>query len=360
MEVRLDKTFGLANVDFKTTLGPRAKFGEVLIEGATSEEARQIQDFFQSFRARLLRAAVRPGRTFSQRALQNATGHLESRLTDEKHAIVQVKVTGADYNPDSNRADVTFNLERGPIIQTRVEGAQLSGGVQRKLLPVYQKNGLSPELIQEGRQNLLNHFKERGYFEVQVNTTVGEKEGEKHVVYEDHERAAEKDRKRSSSKATNTSAYAELKEHVEASEAHFLNRGRYDDTSIRLLKAFYQSQGFNKVEITAAFVPANGTDLNLTFEVNEGPRDIVEDLQIKGNAVPIGKLVPGGLLLGPGKPFSQSAMDEDKRRLCPAILIWAISPRRSSKLRSPSPPTRRGFKCCMKSRKGHRCRQTGL
>lgn len=319
VEVRLDKTFGLANVDFKTTLGFRAKFGEVLIEGATSEEARQIQDFFQSFRARLLRAAVRPGRTFSQRALQNATGHLESRFTDEKHAIVQVKVTGAEYNPDSNRADVTFNLERGPIIQTRVEGAQLSGGVQRKLLPVYQKNGLSPELIQEGRQNLLNHFKERGYFKVQVNTTVGEKEGEKHVVYE----ITKGPRKRIGKiefKGNKHFSYEELKKHVEASEAHFLNRGRYDDTSIRLLKAFYQSQGFNKVEITAAFVPANGTDLNLTFEVNEGPRDIVEDLQIKGNAVPMGKLVPGGLLLGPGKPFSQSAMDEDKSKIVSSYL----------------------------------------
>src|SRR5215469_14024957 len=38
-EVRPDKIYGLANVDFKTTLGPRAKFGEVLIEGASPEEA---------------------------------------------------------------------------------------------------------------------------------------------------------------------------------------------------------------------------------------------------------------------------------------------------------------------------------
>src|SRR5262249_8901795 len=43
--LRPDIVHGLANVDFKTALGLRARFGEVLIEGATSQETRQIQDF---------------------------------------------------------------------------------------------------------------------------------------------------------------------------------------------------------------------------------------------------------------------------------------------------------------------------
>src|SRR5262249_37687991 len=92
VQVRSDNTYGLANVNFRTTLGTRAKFGEVLIDGASPEEARQIHEFFRSFRARLRRAAVRPGRTYSQSTLQNATRHLESRLADDKHPFVLVKV----------------------------------------------------------------------------------------------------------------------------------------------------------------------------------------------------------------------------------------------------------------------------
>src|SRR5215471_13511048 len=79
-DVRPDKTYRLANVDFKTTLGPRAKFGEVFIEDASPEVERRIQNFLCSFRARLLMAAIRPGRTFSQTRLRNATRQLESRL----------------------------------------------------------------------------------------------------------------------------------------------------------------------------------------------------------------------------------------------------------------------------------------
>jgi outer membrane protein assembly factor BamA len=319
VEVRPDEAYGLTNVDFKTTLGPRAKFGEVLIEGASAEEERQMRDFLRSFRARLRMAAVRPGRTYSQRTLQNATRHMESRLADEEHPIVQIKVTGASFNPQTNSADVTFSVDRGAIVQTRVEGAHLSSRVERNLLRAYQESGLSPELIEDGRQNLLTHFRERGHFEVKVNAAVEEKDGERTVVYQ----ISEGPRKRIKAIAFrgNTHfSHEQLQQHVAAREAQLLNRGRYDETSVRLLTAFYQSQGFSDVKITPQFVSANGTDLILVFEVNEGPQDIVEDLQIEGNAVPIAKLAPGGLRLGPGTPFSQSAMEEDKSKLVSSYL----------------------------------------
>src|SRR5262249_5655621 len=146
----------------------------VLIEGASPEEARRIQKFLRSFRARLRRAAVRPGRTYSQTTLQNATRHLESRLADETHPIVQIKITGASYNPQTNRADVIFSVDQTAAIQPRAEGAQLPSRVERNPLPASPESGLSPELIQDGRQNLLKHFREKGYFEAEVNATVEE------------------------------------------------------------------------------------------------------------------------------------------------------------------------------------------
>ena len=217
--VRPDTTHGLANVDFKTTLGPRAKFGEVLIEGATPEETQQIQNFFRSFRARLRQAAVRPGRTYSQRTLQNAVRHLESRFADDKHTFVQVNVNGADYNPETNRADVIFSVRRSPFIQARIEGAQLSTHLQHKLLPSY-KEGLTPELTEEGRQNLLNHFREKGYFEVQVNTTRGEENGEKTVIYQVN-KGPRKKLEEVEFRGNKHFSAEELQQHVEATEAGY-------------------------------------------------------------------------------------------------------------------------------------------
>src|SRR5262249_36300215 len=97
-------------------------------------------------------------------------------------------------------------------------------------------------------------------------------------------------------------------------------RGRYDEASVRLLTAFYQSHGFNEVNITPELVPAGSSGLILGVEVNEGPQDIVEELRIEGNAVPVIRLAPGGLRLKPGMPFSQTAMEEDKSRLLSGYL----------------------------------------
>lgn len=318
VEVRQDKILGLANVDFKTMLGPRARFGEVLVEGATAEQTLQIQDFFRSFRARLRQAAVRPGRTYSQTTLQNAIRNLESRLATDEHTVVQVNVSGADYNPETNRADVTFNVQRGPVIHTRIEGAQLSTHLQHRLLPSYKK-GLTPELTQEGRQNLLNHFREKGYFESQVNAIVGEEHGEKTVVYQVR-RGLRKKIEEIEFRGNKHFSAEKLQRHVDASEAGFLNRGRYGETSAKLLTVFYQSRGFGNVKVSPELVPLNETSLILRFDVDEGPQNLVADLQIKGNAFPISKLAPGGLRLGPGKPFSQSAMDEDKNQIVASYL----------------------------------------
>ena len=318
VEVQPDKTHGLANVNFNTALGPRARFGDVVIEGASPEETIQMQEFLRSFRARIQMAAVRPGRTYSLRTLQNAIRRLESRLANDKHPVVRVKLTGAEYNPTTNRADVTFNVQRGPVIQATVEGAQLSRRVQRELLPVYE-GGLSPELIQEGRKNLLNHFRDKGYFNAQVDATIAEKDEEKEVVYL-ITRGPRKSIKKIEFTGNGHFSDEELRQHMTASQARFANRGRYDEASIDQLTAFYQSMGFRQVNVRSEFIPANGRDLIITFVINEGPQDVVADLQVTGNSVPIAQLVPGGLRLGPGKPFSQAAADWDRSKITSSYL----------------------------------------
>jgi len=44
------------------------------------------------------------------------------------------------------------------------------GAGPAKAVPIYQQNGLTPELIQEGRLNLLKHFRQKGFFDVMVDT----------------------------------------------------------------------------------------------------------------------------------------------------------------------------------------------
>ncbi len=50
--------------------------------------------------------------------------------------------------------------------------------------------------------------------------------------------------------------------------------------------------------------------------VNEGPRDMVRELKVVGNdTMPLAQLVPKGLKLVAGQPYSQSKADEDRRNI---------------------------------------------
>src|SRR5207244_10032707 len=73
----------------------------------------------------------------------------------------------------------------------------------------------------------------------------------------------------------------ELLQHVSVQKAHFISSGKYNESSIKMLTAFYQSKGFNQAKVTPQFTMHDG-NIVVTFVVNEGPQDTVEALQVQG------------------------------------------------------------------------------
>jgi outer membrane protein assembly factor BamA len=313
-EVEVDKANGLANVKFRVKHDQLAEFGDIVIRGTTPDHAADLKGSLRSLRARMRLSAVREGKDFSLKTLDHATRFLESRLQNENYLAAQVKLIGTEYNPETNRAAIHFDVAPGPPVRVHVEGARLSSRARRQLLPVYQQSGLSPELIQEGRQNLLKRFREKGFFDVQVETETQVRPDGIIIYY----RIQKGDRRRISDVAFagNTHVGAdELEKHVNVRKAGFLSWGRYDESSIKTLQAFYQSKGFNQVKVTPRF-DTNGNTVAVTFVVNEGPQDTVETFQVEGNtSVPLNRLAPDGLRLGPGRPFAQKSIDDDRSRI---------------------------------------------
>jgi outer membrane protein assembly factor BamA len=309
-EVQIDQNTRLANVNFHVTLNQRAKFGDILIQGTTPDETEHIKRTLRSLRARLKSAAIREGRNYSLTRLQNATRFIESHLRSENRLAAQVKLIGAKYDPHTNRADVSFDIQPGPPVQVHVEGARK----RRSLLPIYEQNGLTPELIQEGRQNLLNRYRRKGYFDVEVDTETNVRPDGIMILY----RVMKGERKRIKGIAFTGNSHFdedELDEHVSVRKAGFFTNGRYDESSIKTLQAFYQSKGFNQVKVTPEF---NAEDRNVivTFAIEEGPQDSVSTFRLDGNnSVPLKQLAPGGLRLAPGQPFSQKSIDDDRNKI---------------------------------------------
>lgn len=318
--LRLDSVHKLVNVDYHVTLGRRAKFGDVKIEGATPAETAKLTSKLHSFMARLHTSAIRPGKTYNLKTLQNATQYLEDALVKEKFLGGQVKLIGAAYDPETNRADISFNVRTGPPVDAKVEGAHLWSFQKRRLLPIYQENGLDPELIQEGRQNLISHFQQAGYFDAQVTVKTQEQPNHETIVYQitkgPRHRVAEVDI------AGNRHLIdKDLKPHVTVEEKSWLpwSHGKFSQkllrASVKNLERLYQADGFSTAKVTPQ-VTNKGPNLVVTFRVDEGPQDIVETLSLVGNkSLNEFQLAPRGLQVEAGKPYSTKRVDDDRNHI---------------------------------------------
>src|SRR5437868_3742979 len=316
-QIQSDARHGIVNVSFHSELGKKAKFGDVSIEGTTPQETQQLQAKVKSMMARLRGAAIRKNKKYSQATLNNAVRYLENSLVKKDYLGASVKLVGANYDPSTNRADIILHVQTGPPIHVKVEGAHVWSWTRHKLLPIYQQLGVDQELIQEGRQNLVSYFQSKGFFDAQVQADVQPQAQGESITY----RITKGPRHKVTgvSVAGNQSlTEKELLPHVAVEKGRFFSHGKYSqklvNTTVKNLEGVYRSAGFSTVKVTPQVQNHDG-NISVAFQVNEGPRDIVQALTFQGNSLNPAQLAPKGMKVSEGQPYSQKLVDEDRTQV---------------------------------------------
>ena len=314
-ELSIDSQHGIVNVMFNSTLGHRAKFGQVSIAGLSPSQKSDRENDLTSIWARFRGAAVRNGKSYKYGTLSRATTYLQSRLEKDGYLAAQVKLSGAEYHADTNRADIHFDANPGAKTHVDIQGAHPWPWTKKALLPEYQGIGVDDETVQEGQRALSSYYQAKGYFDVKVTSELKGDEKLRTVVYH-----ITKEKKHSVT-AVRLTGERELKAenltpHIAVEEKHFLSHGKFSDelvrTSVKNLTAVYQSQGFSTVQVTSSVVN-HGGDIQVAFHVIEGPRDIVSSLDIEGaKTFPESQFAPKGLKVASGQPYSQANVQSDR------------------------------------------------
>ncbi len=308
----------LVNVAFHIDLGRRAKIGNIDLKGATPQESQLLNRKLRSVMARLRGDSLKPGMRFTQRRLQSAQQYMQDSLAKQDFLAGRVKLVSAEYDPNSNRADVTFNVDTGKITRVKVVGAHVWGRTVRSLVPMYQENVVNDELIKEGQRNIISYFQAKGYFNTQVKVSVTNNQLGQLIVYD-----VDKDGRHKvdevAFKGNQHFSAKELQSHVSVEKARFLSHGKYSEELVRSsaknVKNLYLAAGYSHAEVTPTVARKQG-NVEITFNVVEGPLDVVQDLRIEGNAtLPATEIAPHGLKLGPGKAFSQQYLTDDRNQI---------------------------------------------
>jgi outer membrane protein assembly factor BamA len=314
-EPQPDPQHAIINVAFPVKLGKRAKFGNIVIDGVPSADQQRLANSLQTFLARARTVAIRPGKRYSYGTLTRATNYLTSQLQKRGLLDAQVKLTGAEYHADTNRADIHFNITPGDVVQVKIEGAHVWPWTKKSLLPAYQGIGVDDESVEEGRQALASYFQSKGYFDVKVDAHLDKEAKNDNVVYRI---AKEKKHKVNEIKvAGNSNLHSDqLTPHIAVEKKHFFSSGKFSDQlvnqSVRNLKSVYQSEGFSSVSVVPK-VTREGGDVVVSFHVTEGPRDVVSSLQVEGaDTFPPSQYAPQGLKLAVGQGYSQPHVQNDR------------------------------------------------
>jgi outer membrane protein insertion porin family len=314
-ELKVDSRHGIVNVVFDVNLDRKAKFGEVSMEGAPDDEGSNLEHRLTTFFARIRGSAIRPGRQFNRSTLTRAEHYLEGRLQRQGYLGAQVTLKGAEYNPNTNRADIYYTIKPGAKTSVQISGARVWSWTRRDLLPMYQGVGVDPETVQEGQQALASHFQARGYFDVKVNAEFKAEADQEVVIYQ-----IQRNRKHRVTAVqltgNETLPDSRLTPSLAVRKKRLFSRGTFSNdlvrTSVSNLTAIYQSEGFSDVKVTSS-VERDSGNIQVSFKVVEGQRDIVNEISIEGaNTFPESQFAPQGLKVQVGQPYSQARVVQDR------------------------------------------------
>src|SRR5256885_7094795 len=323
-ETQLDEENQLANITFNVQLNKRARIGRVEVQGPPQQEAARLVRSMRSLRATVTGATLKPGKSYSQESLKSATGRLHKYLAGQRLFASRVRINPPQYHAETNRADISFSVDEGPVVDIRTSGARLSvlpflgSRRQKKLIPIYDEGAFDRDLVEEGRRNLVNFFQEKGYFDAKVKTVVQHQPDKISLLYQIDKGKRHRVRE-ISFRGNQNLPEDKLLTYIEIRKHHLLSRGRYSEKFLRKsvtdIEALYRDAGYENVKVDPQVVD-HEPDIDVTFQIVEGPQTLVDTLRIEGNkSIPFNELSPSwGLGLRSGAAFSPRRLSNDRSR----------------------------------------------
>jgi len=329
-EPAIDDRHQLVNVSFAIHIGKRARISSVSINGPNEPEKERLLHSIQSLRARLSRGLLKPGKPYSPGRITSATTLMKKALNGQRRLASSVKENPPKYDTQTNRVEVSFDVQVGPVVTIRTEGAKLTsipflaGREKKKLIPIYSEGAVDRELVEEGERNLADYFQKKGYYDAKVTTDFQKTPDEISVIYK-----IDRGKKHKVDRILLHGNYVigskDLLAQVRVKKSHIWTHGSLSQSLLKQsasnMEALYRDRGYQDVKVTPRTVDRE-PKIDVDFDIEEGPQTIVENVQVSGNQnVAYGQLTaPKGFQLRSGEPFSPRKMADDRNRISATYL----------------------------------------
>src|ERR1700730_12899482 len=318
-ETQRDQNRLIVNLIYHCTLGKRAKIGELTFQGASEKEKAELRAALMLFWAKLKGGSLRRGQPYTQTRLTKSLDYLRQRLQKSGHLTPIVRLASSSYEPATRSSHVTFEVQPGPLVSIRVNGAHVWKRTLKRLIPIYDENLVDRELVEEGSRNLVSYFQSKSYFDVKVDSHFEQEPDSIRVVYDVHKG----DKHRVEEVHFEGNHYfsdKELENHIPIKKAHFVvSRGKLSNDLVRKsvtsLTNLYRNEGFAKAKVEPQ-VRDHEPQIDVTFRILEGEQDRVNTVKaVNTRNEPIQPVANHPFILAPGKPYSRKLLEDDHSQI---------------------------------------------
>lgn len=333
---RIDKANAEVDVQFNITVGRPARVGEVAVAGESGMDAATFRK----------KAKLKAGSKVNSETVSRALNNLRKQYQKEQRLEANVSLTSTQYHSADNHLNYGFEADRGPVVKIVVEGAKLSNGKVRSLVPVYAEGTLDEDLLNEGSKRIRDYYQRQGYFDAKVTHLTDAKDDVTHITYDVNPGP----RDRIESVQIHGNGYFGawlLKQRLSVQPATlFVPHGIYSqalqEADVNTITALYQGNGFTGVKVTPQIREGKPTkkgerNLTVTYEIVEGVQQKVGVYKITGATAAQLKEIQPKLSLQSGQPYSGNNVAADRDALLGYFLDHGYDHATVNLQQNPSP-----------------------
>jgi outer membrane protein insertion porin family len=229
----------------------------------------------------------------------------------------------ADTTVEDGQVVVTFRFQEKPEIRSvEIEGnKRFSDEELFKELSFFAGSVRDDFEINRGRENILQKYKEKGYYYAKVELDQRALETESRVIYRITEGPRVKVRR---IRLEGAHAFAEPRLRLKIRSKTYLwifRTGALDEEQAERdaleLQRFYREEGYldARVGYRLDFDTVSREDVTLVFVFEEGPRYRIKEVRIRGNEVFSDERIRSVMLLAPGDFLRDEVLRADVKRL---------------------------------------------
>jgi outer membrane protein insertion porin family len=299
------------DVLFHVTAGSPAHVGEVKVTGSTKLSPGDVQNI----------AHMNPGDRVTASRVSDSLRRLRKRFQKQNRALAQVEIADQTYRPDKNALDFTFQIDPGPVVLITAQGFHISQRTLKKEIPVYEENAVDDDLLNEGKQNLLDYLQTRGHFDAKVEMEKKSDPNTLRVIYQIDAGPLHKMALVELSGNQNFLDTAKLKSYLQIEPATRFSHGRYSQallkSDVATLEGLYRSNGFRDVKIQTKVdddYKGQANRLAVHFLIEEGRRTQLGEVHLVGNTQINSHDLPE-LISQPEQPYSEQNLANDRERI---------------------------------------------